>query len=328
MKASELMEQIIWVGGLPRGGTTFAAKSLSLHPRFVIAIDDHVYECWGLYYYRNRSGLIREIRTRSLTPEEAKQMLACHLFAENCLIGAAPSDKTKGFSPVAQSQAPFPGSVRSKLDDGLERYSIPLAQFSGQWRLCLKSPEISFALPQLACLFPKTSFVLVYRPILEVAGSMHRLGHTVKQFPVYHKRWLEEKNEAGILIPPPGIPGEWNTLWQTASDFQRCVIYAASYMRGLLQGAGAIDPGRYFVYNHHDLQKFPRRVFGQMAQFLAVEVSGFQTAEKLLKTDLPSIPPPLLAQYAEVETTLALKQITHQMDSLCESMDGLNQDKT
>ncbi len=328
MTKKEILNHIVFVGGPPRSGTTFAARSLNLHPGFISAIDDHVYECWGLYQYRKRCGLVQDIRERSLLQEEARKILAKYLFANACLIGAAPSDKTKGFSLVDARHSLFPSLIRSVLDSESLRFSVPLSQFSDKWRLCLKSPEISFVLPQLARYFPNAKFILVYRPIVEIAESMYRLGNMVKRFSVYHKRWMEEKNETGELITPPGVPDEWNNLWQSASDFQRCVVYTASYMRGLLQGIGDPDSDRYFVYNHRNLQKFPRHVFGQMARFLAVDVSGFQAAETQLKTESPLIPPQLEEEYAQIEAKLALKKITHQMDSLCESIDGLNQVET
>ena len=316
MKETEILNRIVFVGGPPRSGTTFAAKSLNLHPGFVTAIDDHVYECWGLYYYRERSGLVQELRLRQLSPEEAHKILKNHLFAADQLVGAAPSGKTKNFPRVAKSISLFPGSVRSVLDNDLVRHLIPLSQFSSDWRLCLKSPEISFVLPQLARNFPGAKFVLVYRPIVEIAESMYRIGNSVKRFRVYHKRWIEEKTEAGEFILPPGVPPEWNKLWQTASDFQRCVIYAASYLRGLLEGVSELACDRYFIFNHADLRNTPRQIFQSLAQFLLVEVSGFQTAEAHLKADKPMIEAQLEEEYSAIEAELDLKKITHKMESL------------
>jgi hypothetical protein len=321
MKATEILDQIIFVGGPPRSGTTFAAKSLNFHPAFVAAIDDHVYECWGLYYNRDRVGLVQELRSRQLRPEEAQEILKNHLFADGRLVGAATSDKIKSFPQVSTSASLGFGAVRSILDNDLKRHLIPLEQFSSKWRLCLKSPEISFVLPQLACHFPGTKFVLVYRPIVEIAESMYRIGNRVKRFPVFHKRWIDETNETGEMIPPPGVPTEWNKLWQTASDFQHCVIYAASYMRGLLEGISALAPGRYFVYNHAHLRKSPRTIFQQLAQFFGLDLSGFHASIKQVQINVPVVQPQQMREYSEIEAELNLNPLLKTIESLAISID-------
>jgi hypothetical protein len=313
MNRSHILDGIIFVGGPPRSGTTFAAKSLNLHPVLVTAIDDHVYECWGLYYYRERSGLVQELRSRDLTPEEAQQILKNHLIDNDQLVGVASSDKVKSFNQVAKRSS---GEVRSILDNDLERHSIPLAQFPGKWRLCLKSPEISFVLPQLARHFPCAKFVLVYRSIIEIAESMYRIGNVVKRFPVYHKRWIQEKKGNGELLLPPGIPGDWNGLWQNTSDFQRCIIYAASYMHALMSGISKLSSERYFVYNHEHLRNSPRQIFQQLAEFLAVDVCGFQMAETQIKMESPSILAKLQEEYSAIEIALSLKKLTHKIESV------------
>ena len=320
MEAKEILERIIFIGGPPRSGTTLAAKSLNLHPGFVAAIDDHVYECWGLYFYRDRVGLVHDLRTRQVSPAEAQKALKNHLFADGRLVGAALSDKTAGYPRVAATTSRFPGSVRSALDDDLARCKIPLEEFSSAWRLCLKSPEISFVLPQMANHFPAAKFVLVYRPLIEIAESMFRIGNMVKRFPVFHKRWIEERGDNGEWLPPPGVPAEWNRLWQSVSGFQRCVIYAASYLRALLQGISQVALDKYFVYNHASLRNSSGQIFQQLAQFLAVEASGFHIAEAQLKIELPLIPAQLEIEYAEIEREMALKQLMRQMESLSGSI--------
>ena len=325
MNEIEIIDRTIFVGGPPRSGTTFAAKSLNHHPGIVAAIDDHVYECWGLYYYRDRVGLVQELRARNLTSEEVKESLKNHLITDNQLIGAAPSIKTADCSQVAKIDSPYPGSVRSVLDKDLGRHVIPLEQFSNSWRLCLKSPEISFVLPQLAGHFPDSRFVLVYRPVSEIAESMYRIGNLVKRFPVFHQRWLQEKDDSGKLLPPPGVPAEWNILWQKASDFQRCVVYAASYIRGMLEGVNQLSPERYLIYNHADLRNAPDRIYQRLADFLNIDASGFQTAVTQLKTDLPSIPPGLTDEYFEVEAELALKMMIKQIATLATGEHGHSQ---
>jgi hypothetical protein len=316
MKEEEILDRSIFVGGPPRSGTTFAAKSLNLHPGVVTAIDDHVYECWGLYFYRDRAGLVRELRTRELTREEVRNSLKNHLFKDERLVGAAPSPKTALCEPVSKIEIPYPGSVRSALDKNLERLAIPVDQFSDQWRLCLKSPEITFVLPQLASHFPGSKFVLVYRPVAEIAESMYRLGNRVKKFPIFHKRWMEEKGETGELMAPPGVPTKWGEIWRNATDFQRCVIYAASYIHGLLEGIEKLSPDRYVVYNHAHLRDSPNEIFNQLAQFLDVDTSGFQPAVTQLNTGLPSIHPKLMDEYFNIEFELALKPIMQKIESL------------
>jgi hypothetical protein len=136
MKEIEILDRTIFVGGPPRSGTTFAAKSLNLHPGIVTAIDDHVYECWGLYYYRDRVGLVQKLRTGTLSTEEVKNTLKNHLFENDRLIGAAPSTKTMNYPQVSKIESLFPGSVRSELDKDLGSHSIPLEDFPNEWRLC------------------------------------------------------------------------------------------------------------------------------------------------------------------------------------------------
>lgn len=312
MEAAAIVKRIIFVGGPPRSGTTFAVKSLNLHPGFVAAIDDHVYECWGLYCYRDRVGLVQDLRTGQISPAEAQNALLNHLFADGRLVGAAPSGKTSAY-PLAM-KAGSPGFVRSLLDQDLLRHDIPLEKFSGAWRLCLKSPEISFVLPQLANHFPDAKIVLVYRPLIEIAESMFRIGNMVTRFPVFHKRWMLEKGNGGEWIPPPGVPAEWHGLWQSVSGFQRCVVYAASYLRGLLQGISEVAHDRYFIYNHASLRKSPGQIFQSLAKFLAVEASGFQIAEAQLRIESPLIPAQAKKEYAEIEREMALKQLMQQIE--------------
>lgn len=316
MKAEEILQRIVFIGGPPRSGTTFAAKSVNTHPAFVAAIDDHVYECWGLYDNRLRAGLVAELRSRQLGAGEAQKALQGHLFAAGRLLGAAPSEKVAGYPRAPGSSARMPGRVRSLKDRDLIRHEVPLAHFPSAWRLCLKSPEISFVLPQLARHFPEAKFVLVYRPLIEIAESMFRLGNTVRRFPVFHTRWLGEKGDRGEALPPPGVPAEWQRLWQDVSGFQRCIIYAASYLRALLEGMETIVPGRCFVYDHARLRTYPAPVFEQLARFLSVDASGFRTAEKEIRTDPPVIRPELREEYIALESELALKNSIWKIEAL------------
>ena len=182
MEEYEILDRTIFAGGPPRSGTSFAAQSLNHHPLIAAAIDDHVFECWGLYHYRSRTGLVQRFRSGPVDAGEARMILKNHLFSDSRLLGAALSEKTKGFAPLSEKNVFFREGVRSVLDENLERRIIPVAEFHSDWNLCLKSPEISFVLPELSVCFPKARFVLVYRPIFEIADSMYRLENRVKKF--------------------------------------------------------------------------------------------------------------------------------------------------
>jgi hypothetical protein len=58
-------------------------------------------------------------------------ILENHLFADDQLVGAAPSDKTKRFHHVGKNLSLSPGWVRSVLDNDLKRPAISLAQIDG-----------------------------------------------------------------------------------------------------------------------------------------------------------------------------------------------------
>lgn len=314
--ADDILNRMIFVGGSPRSGTTFAARSLNSHPNIVTAIDDHVYECWGLYYYRTRVGLIQNIRTqtREMSQEEVKNSLKNHLFAGNQFKSVASSSKTSG-CPLVSSPVHTDPAI-SQMDLKLVRHSFPVNQFNKEWYLCLKSPEISYVLPQLAMYFPGAKFVLVYRPVIEIAESMYRIGQTVKRFPVFHKRWKQETRENGELIPPPGIPREWFGLWHTGSDFQRCVINAASYLEAVVKGVTQISPGQAFVYNHFQLRKQPIQVFAKLADFLGVDSSGFNHAITESQETVPEIGPDLKSEYERIAPQLNLKHLADRLESL------------
>ncbi len=314
MKETGILERIIFVAGPPRSGTTFAAKSLNLHPSVMAAIDDHVYECWGLYHYRDRTGLVQELRTRTLSTDEVKDRLTRHLVDGDNLVGAAPSPKTSGYPEISAADTRSPGTIRSLKDSNLVRHSFPLDRFSEKWYLCLKSPEISFVLPQLAEHFPTAKFVLVYRPAIEIAESMYRIGNLVKRFPVYHERWKQEKKETGELLPPPGVPTEWYALWQNTADFQRCVIYTAGYIRAIVEGTSMLSPHRFLVYNHAHLRNQPGETWQKLAQFLDIEVSGFQSAQPHLKAQPPVIPPHLEKELQEIEEKLDLNRLMQKLE--------------
>ncbi len=314
-KVNSLLANMVLIGGPPRSGTTFAAKSLNVHPYVMTLIDDHVYECWALYNYRDRSGLVQELSSRPLTADQVKSRLRHHLFDGDHLAGAAPSAKTIGCPEMAPRAAPASGKMRSLADAGLVRYLFPLAKFSQEWRLCLKSPEISYVLPQLAALLPGVRFLLAYRPAVEIAESMYRLGNQVKRFPVFHARWQQERGEAGEWRLPPGIPAEWGALWQEATGFQRCVINTAAYLRALVDGVAMLSQERFFVYNHARLREQPEETFNQIARFLAVEASGFHSALPHVHGRPPAIPPELEKEMAAIEKELHLSRMEQMLEA-------------
>lgn len=305
----DILNGLVLVGGPPRSGTTFAARSLNAHPHLVTAIDDHVYECWALYYYRTRVGLVQDIRTRSreITGEEVNRRLREHLVSGGGLAGIAPSVKTDGCPSASLPVRPDTHPIQA--DSALNRYFFPLDRFGEGWRLCLKSPEISYVLPQLAAFLPGAKFVLVYRPVVEIAESMYRKGLTVKKVSIFHKRWDSERDDAGVLVPPPGVPVEWFDLWRRVSDFQRCVIYAAAYLRAVVEGVKQLPVGRVFVYDHTHMRECPGEVFGELASFLGVEESGFRPAVEELKVKAPEISIELIDSLKEIEEALGLKEL-------------------
>ncbi|MGE5343718.1 MAG: sulfotransferase [Candidatus Omnitrophota bacterium] len=319
-KTDDILERMVFVGGPPRSGTTFAARGLNLHPGIMTAIDDHVYESWALYYYRDRVGLVNDLRTNTHSPldtEEVRNALKNRLFDEDrYLIGAAPSSKTQGSSEISKIELLYTGSIQSERDTRLTRQAFPLADFSEEWKLCLKSPEVSFVMPQLATHFPGSMFVMVYRPLIESAESMYRIGNKVKQFPVFHERWKRETYDDGTPILPPGVPGSWYKLWEQATDFQRCVMYAASYLRGILDGVDALSPDRYFIYNHAELRNRPEEIFQGMADFLDVDASGFNASIRDLETGHPGIASHLMAEFEAIEQALDLDVLFKKIESV------------
>jgi hypothetical protein len=245
---------------------------------------------------------------------EIQQLLKEHLVRDGCLVGIAPSEKT---ADCPRSPLPVrPDSGATQADMKLIRHSVPLSAFRDDWQLCLKSPEISYVLPQLVAALTGVRIIIVYRPLIEIAESMYRKGGSVKNFPVFHRRWAGETAPDGRLVPPPGVPQKWAGLWPAASDFQRCIINAASYFHGLVKGLAAIARERFLVYSHARMRSNPAAVFHQLAEFLRVETAGFMGAMAVLRDDTPAIPPGLVPEYAEMEQVLDLKQLFESVSSL------------
>ena len=312
-------ERMILVGGPPRSGTSFIIRSLNLHPSVVALIDDHVFECWGLYRYRDRSGLVTELRQGKLGPDQVRQKLSAHLCRDRELLGAADSAETTSFPIIAEPK--YAGHhPRSAPGANLVRHRLPLAALSRDCYLCLKSPEISFVLPQLAECLPPSRFVLVYRSALETAESMYRKGRMVKRIQVYHARWRRECDPYGRLVPPPGVPRKWHELWGEVSDFQRCVVYTAAYLEALAAGAAQIERGRVFLYRHDWLRSHPANIFQALARFLNVPQDGFNAAHEQLKSERISIERALCDEYEQVAQALELNAIMKDLQTLEESI--------
>ncbi len=308
-----ITDRLILIGGPPRSGTTFIAESLNTHPKIMTVIDDHRYECWTLYYYKTRVGLVQKIRSGKASKNQIPAALEKRILKKDLITGVAPSEKINSFPNSLPPKRPDePPNYTDKL---LLRRDVPIDFFKKDMFLCMKSPEISFVLPQLAQALPQTKFILVYRPIIEIAESMYRKAQLVK-LPIYHKRWSKEKDQNGELIPPPGIHTCWRDAWKTAPDFHRCMIYAASYMRALETGLSHIPNERLLFYDHSMLRKHPRWVFAAIANFLGVEPHGFESAIRGLKEGEPQISYNLKIEYEKMEEELDLKSLYASIEAL------------
>jgi hypothetical protein len=187
-------------------------------------------------------------------------------------------------TPPAPPPAPRP----------LVRHRVPLSVFEQGARLCLKSPEITFVLPEMAALFPSARFVLVYRSVSEIAESMLRKA---EEWRAYAWRWARDRDAQGNAILPPGVPDAWYDVWQGATDFQRCAIYATSYLRAMVEDAPKLTPGRVLVYDHSELRRDPHRVLDLIARCLQVDPAGFAPAASMIRDHVPALRPDLRAEY-------------------------------
>jgi hypothetical protein len=330
-----ILNRLILAGGPPRSGTTLLAKILNSHSNIVTSIDNGNWETRALYYYREESGLVRQLREGDASPENIRQYLEDRFIENDQVIGVAFSPKVS-LSPVMPSiqTSPEKVSLHSKIENkknkslvkrirkGLKRFlkkqnlSSPSAQssfldrrrvsmqrFQNDLSLCLKSPEITFVLPQLSRVLPDTRFILVYRPVFEIAESMYRKG--LQWNFSYHKRWRAELDAKGNSIPPLGVPDDWHYLWQTASDFQRCVIYAASYIRAMATGIPFINPRQLFIYDHCTLQKTPQIVLHALASFLNIDENKFGRYASI-RREGPAIDNTFMHQYHIIQQPLEL----------------------
>jgi hypothetical protein len=339
---SFVFDRLIVVGGPPRSGTTLMASILNRHSQCVTAIDNTVYESWSLYYYRLRTGLVQELRTKSMSPKQVQGYLLERLVRNGSLCGAAASKKLVSY-PLAEAPVfPSPEEFSQKTSEPMRqpsvrqrrwtrlwgtyirkrrakktrlvRHCIPLELFNQTYYLCLKSPEISFALPQLAESLPGAKFVIVYRPLIEIAESMYRKGLEWSP-PSYHRRWAQELDGHGRLAPPPGVPGEWDQLWRTVSDFQRCVLYAASYLRALALSLPKIPSTAVFVYDHQDLRKNPPLALRVLAGFLGI-ADDFRESIETVQGEVPTIPLDFMKEYRAIESQIGGESWGHRLARL------------
>lgn len=299
---NDIFDRTFFIGGPPRSGTTFAARYLNMHQAVVTAIDDHVFECWTLYYYRTRVGLVRDIRENRIDCQHSRQMLGQRLLTDGHLTGIASSGKVSA-QPLEPPPA-RPGESPTEADSLIRRHRVPLDAMPETWRLCVKSPEISFVLHDMASIFPEAKFIVVHRPVAEIAESMYRKGNTVKKVAVFQRRWQDEIDANGKRIPPPGVPTEWMPLWDTVTDFQRCAIMAASYLKALTDDLPQMEKESFFVYSHADLRRHPGKILPALAEFMNIEPREFHPPDRVLNTQTPQIPEALTGELAALETVL------------------------
>jgi hypothetical protein len=294
MDELSIFDHLILAGGPPRSGTTLLAQLLSVHPQLALAGDNRAYESWGLFRYANYSGLVEELRSGRLRDEEARRYLYRHISREGWVNRVVPSP----FLADNQRAVPDPPV------NGVARFKLPVEDFGPNLKLCLKSPEISFVLPQLATLFPSARFVLVYRPVIEIAESMYRKG--IEWPNAYHRRWNSERDASGNLIVPVNTPADLAPLWDQVTNFQRCVIRATAFLRAMLEGAEALSADRVYIYYHPRLRERPSQVLSDLAAFLGISPDGFGFSERLIRADRPNLPAEQIREFEEVSTLLGL----------------------
>ncbi len=334
-RIDNLLNRLIFAGGPPRSGTTLLAKILNRHANVVTSIDNGNWETRALYYYREESGLVRQLRENNPSPENVRQYLADQFIEGDDVVGIAFSPKVSACPQMPPlDRSPESASLPSKDKDNpiknpikrfrkgvkrffkkqnlaprpathsvLDRRRVSLSRFQRDLSLCLKSPEISFVLPQLTRILPNSRFILVYRPVVQIAESMYRKGFEWRFS--YHKRWRAELDTHGNSIPPPGVFKDWHHLWETASDFQRCVIYAASYIRAMAKDIDFISPRKRFIYDHRKLQKNPRGVLSSLAEFLNIDENKFGDHTSI-RREGPAIDHKLMHQYHGIKNPLSL----------------------
>ena len=286
----QLFSRLVFASGPPRSGTTLAMRILENHPGCLGVSDDHVHESWALYYYGNRTGILADLRT-ARTEKSLPAALWSELVRNGRLESIADVPHTMDW-PLSQPRQ-RPDGRTLPADSRRRRRACALDQLPAGVRICLKSPEISHFLPELAAAFPQACFVLVFRSLEEIAESMFRMGNRVSRVAVFHRRWTAEKDTAGRLVPPPGVPSTWHGLWREVSDFGRCAIYAAAYLKAMAESVSTLPANRVFVYDHDQLRRSPEEILYRLAHWLGLDPDGFRPSVSLIhpaQPDLTSIP--------------------------------------
>lgn len=262
-----LLARVILITGPPRSGTTVTARALGWHPRVLLAADDAVLEPHALYDYRERAGVVADLRASRITPAAARAALRDRLFAADHLAAAPPV----ALGPLA--------------DDTL---------------LALKSPEASFVLPALAAALPGARFVVIHRGAAAPAASMLRMGANVRRLKIFATRWRSELDGAGKAIPPPGVPDAWHALWREGDDAVRCVLNAAAYLTALADGIPRLPADRTFVLDHRRLIADPRGAFASLARFLGIDAADFERGVAGVAPRVEPVPEQVLATRDEL----------------------------
>ncbi len=314
---NSVLRRLLFLGGPPRSGTTILARILNQHPQIMTIIDDHVFEFWGLYDYSTHSGLVSQIQNRPVSRTYARNFLWRNIKAGRWLNGAAPSQKTLGLPPSPppeRSGSPLLPAGRKTI-----RYKYPISKIKNLRYISIKSPEISLVLPELSSLFPESSFILTYRPLEALAESMFRKGKTVTQIPVFWRRWETTIDKNGKLIPPSVVPGGWREHWQTATDFQRCLLCAAGYLSQITQGLKKLNPDKAFLFLHSDLRDNPIPVLNKIAGFLNIEDKPLQPLTKIIRNFYYPLDSGLKQEMADLGKKVNLTQLwddIQQFDSI------------
>ena len=268
-----LLARVILTTGPPRSGTTVTARALGWHPRVLLAADDGVLEPHALYDYRERTGVVADLRASRITPSRARAALRERLFDADHLAAVPP---------------------------------VPLGPLADDTLLALKSPEASFVLPALAEALPGARFVVIHRGAAAPAASMLRMGANVRQLKVFAARWRTELDGTGRAIPPPGVPDAWHALWRDGGDAVRCVLNAAAYLTALADGIPRLPAERTFVLDHRRLIADPRGAFAALARFLGIDDAGFARGVAGVAPRVEPVPEQVLATRDELAPLIGL----------------------
>ncbi len=306
-KKNKILDRILFLGGPPRSGTTILSRVLNRHTQIMAIIDDHVFESWTLYNYRDHSGLVSQILDGTVSSRQAKTLIWKRIKQDRWITGAAASEKPRGCPPAPPARRHCGPLL--PVERGTIRYKYPLNQIKNIRYLSLKSPEISLVLADMASLFPHAKFILSYRSPETVAVSMFRKAMEVTQVPVFWKRWEQNLDKNGKLIPPAAVPPRWEKVWQTATPFQKCLLCAYGYMFHLKEGMKQIPSARFFLFHHAELVGNPDQVLHAWADFLGLEADGFPDINSMLHDSRHSLKKELAKEKSDLESKIRPEQI-------------------